>query len=81
MSWDVILFNSKQKINSIEEIDEEMFVPIDFCEVLNNYFDKITQNDNHREIKGKDFSIYYFIDSELVSNKLFQFMVRMHFMN
>lgn len=29
MSWDIILFNTKQKIDSIEEVDEEQFEPLD----------------------------------------------------
>ena len=71
MSWDVIIFSSKQKINSIEEIDDEMFVPIDFNAVLEKHFDNIKVDKNHREINGGNYSINYFVDTELVSNSLF----------
>lgn len=71
MSWDVVIFSSKQKINSIEEIDEEQFLPIDFNGVLEKHFDNIIISENHREIKGDNFSIEYFTDTELVSNTLF----------
>ena len=71
MSWDVLIFSSKQKINSIQEIDEELFLPIDFNAVLEKHFDNIIIDENHREIKGDNFSINYFVDTQLVSNTLF----------
>lgn len=70
MSWDIVLFNSKQNIQSIEEVDETQFEPIDFCSFFKNHFEQIEENDNHREIKGTDFVIDYFIDDEPVSNKM-----------
>lgn len=70
MSWDVILFNSKQKISSIDEIDESQLEPTDFCSVLENNFNNIIIDNNHREIKGNEFSIDFFIDQEKVSNKI-----------
>jgi hypothetical protein len=69
MSWDIVLFNSTQEIRSVEEIDEALLVPINFCSVMENNFDQIEQDDNHRVIKGKDFSIEYFFDNMPVSNK------------
>jgi hypothetical protein len=71
MSWDVVIFSSKQKINSIEEIDEEQFLPIDFNAVLEKHFDNILVDENHREIKGDNYSINYFVETELTSNTLF----------
>lgn len=70
MSWDIVLFNSRQKIELPEEVDETKLEPTDFCSVFENHFDKIVKDDNHREIKGKDFTIDYFIDDEPVSNKM-----------
>ncbi|AXP83073.1 hypothetical protein CJ739_4015 [Mariniflexile rhizosphaerae] len=70
MSWDIILFSSKQKIDSIEDVDDNQFEPMDFCEILENSFSEILINENHREIKGKDFSIDFFTDEEPVSNKM-----------
>jgi hypothetical protein len=71
MSWDIVIFSSKQKINSIEEINEELFLPIDFNAILEKHFDNIIVDDNHREIKGDTYSINYFVDTEPVSNTLF----------
>lgn len=71
MSWDVVLFNSKQKISSIEELDDTQLEPTDFCSALENHFTHVIKIDNHREIKGKDFTIDYFEDDEKVSNKMF----------
>ncbi|MTI30176.1 hypothetical protein [Xanthovirga aplysinae] len=70
MSWEVVIFNSKQKIETIEDIDERQLAQIDFTEILENSFSEIIKNDNHREIKGPGFSIDFFIDTEPVSNKI-----------
>ena len=70
MSWDIVLFNSKQKINSVEELDETHLKPTDFCSALEDHFAQIVKDDNHREIKGNDFTIDYFLDEEKVSNKM-----------
>ena len=70
MSWDIVLFNSRQTIELVEEIDEEQLEPTDFCSALENQFDKIEKNDNHRRIIGNDFEIEYFADKENVSNKI-----------
>jgi hypothetical protein len=70
MSWDIVLFNSRQKIQSVEEVDETQLAPFDFCSAFESYFDNITKDDNHREIKGNDFAIDYFGDDEPVSNKM-----------
>ena len=70
MSWDIILFNSRQTIKSVEEIDENLLEPTDFCSVLESYFDNIDKDDNHRRIKGTDFEIEFFTDSEEVNNKI-----------
>ena len=70
MSWDIVLFNSKETISSIEELDEDKLESIDFTGILENSFENILKDDNHREIKGKDFSIDFFTDNEMVSNKM-----------
>jgi hypothetical protein len=70
MSWDILLFNSQQKIQSLEALDEAQLVPTDFCSAFESYFDNITKGDNHREVKGDGFAIDYFIDNEPVSNKI-----------
>lgn len=71
MSWDVVVFSSKQKIKFIEEINEELLVPIDFAGILEKHFDNIIVSENHREIKGVDYSIDYFAHLEPVSNTIF----------
>lgn len=70
MSWDIVLFNSRQRIEVVEEIDDSQLEPTDFCSVLESHFDDIIADGNHREIKGKDFSFGFFTDDELVSNKI-----------
>ena len=70
MSWEIILFNSRQKINSLEEVDESQLEPTDFCAVFEDHFEKIIIDDDHREIIGNDFSIDYFTDDEKVSHKM-----------
>jgi hypothetical protein len=70
MSWDIVLFNSRQKINSVEELDDSQLEPTDFCRVFENHFKQVIINGNHREIKGKDFAIDYFTDDEKVTNKM-----------
>ena len=70
MSWDIVLFNSRQKIGSLDEVDEAQLDPTYFCFVFENHFHNITKDGNHRTIKGKDYIIDYFIDDEPVSNKM-----------
>jgi hypothetical protein len=70
MSWDIVLFSSRQTINSVAEIDEEQLEPTDFCSALENHFKNIKKDDNHRRIIGQDFEIEYFTDTENVSNKI-----------
>lgn len=70
MSWDIVLFNSRQKITSVEEVDDTQLEPTDFCSAFEGHFKEIIKDDNHREIKGKDFAIDYFVDDEMASNKM-----------
>ncbi|WP_412560532.1 hypothetical protein [Winogradskyella sp. MIT101101] len=70
MSWDIVLFNSKQKINTIAELDENLLEPTDFSGILENSFDRIKKDENHREIIGTNFTIDFYIHNELVSNTM-----------
>jgi hypothetical protein len=70
MSWDIVLFNSKEKIESIEHLNEDKLEPTDFDLVLESSFSNVIKDDNHREIKGNDFSIDFFLDDSPVTNKL-----------
>ncbi|SDE42769.1 hypothetical protein SAMN05216464_10699 [Mucilaginibacter pineti] len=70
MSWDIVLFNSNQRINSPEDVDEDLLIPVLFSEIFETHFKNIIKKDNHREIKGEDYSIMYFADDEPASNTL-----------
>ena len=70
MSWDIVLFSSEQNLISLENLNEDLLKPINFDEVLKSKFENIKKNENHNEIIGKDFSIEYFDDEEIVSNKM-----------
>ncbi|WP_293306137.1 hypothetical protein [Pedobacter sp. UBA5917] len=71
MSWDIVIFSSKQKINAVEEVEEELLVEIDFNAILEKHFNNITADKNQREIKGDNYAIVYYADQEPVSNKVF----------
>lgn len=66
MSWDIILFNSSQKINSIEEIDEQAFIQTDFDSIISEYFG----SKEGEKIKEIDSSIDFYTDDAPVSNKM-----------
>lgn len=70
MSWDIVLFSSEQNLVSLENLNEDLLKLIDFDKVLKSKFKNIKKTENHNEIIGKDFSIDYFDDEELVSNKM-----------
>lgn len=71
MSWDIVIFSSRQKISAIEEVDEELLVAIDFNIILEKHFTNITTSENWREIKGEGYVVDYIVDTEPVSNKVF----------
>ncbi len=70
MSWDVFLFNTKQQVDSIEELDDALMEQTDFCAIFENHFPEIVRNEDHRSVQGKDFSIDYFTDDTPVTNKM-----------
>ena len=70
MSWDIVLFNSKQKIVSVAELDESKLEPTDFGEILENSFDQIKKDENHREIIGLNFTIDFYRNNKPVSNTM-----------
>lgn len=70
MSWDIILFNSKEKILSIDKVEKEKLEATDFCSALLSSFKHVNKDDNHIEIKGPDFSIEFFQDEKPTSNKI-----------
>lgn len=70
MSWDVVLFNSGEKITAVEDLDATKLLPADFCGILESHFEKIVKDKNHRSIKGDGFEIEYFVDTEPCSNTI-----------
>jgi len=68
MSWEIVLFNSKQKIDSIENIEEDLLIPVDFYSIIEQNFENVLVTENHVEIIGNDYSIEYFKDDDLMSN-------------
>jgi Ca2+-binding EF-hand superfamily protein len=70
MSWEIVLFSSEQNLVSLENLNEDLLKPIDFDKVLKSKFINIKKSENHNEIIGKDFSVEFFSDEELVSNKM-----------
>jgi hypothetical protein len=70
MGWEIVLFCSTEKITSVENLDPDKLVEVNFCSIFENHFTNIVKHDNHRSIKGKDFSIDYFVDEEPISNKI-----------
>ncbi|MEN5055643.1 hypothetical protein [Sphingobacterium kitahiroshimense] len=70
MSWDIVLFNSKQKITDLEEIQEDLLIDTDFFTPIQSYFKRIEVKDNCSTIIGDGFEIDYFVDDKLSSNEL-----------
>ena len=70
MSWDIVLFNSKQKIESVSELNENQLEPTNFDTILEKSFDRIKKEDNHREIIGTDFTINFFVHNKPVTNTM-----------
>ena len=70
MSWTIVLFNSNEKIPSSLDFDENILEPILFSDFIERSFPEIKSNDNHREIKGIEYSIDFFIDKEPTGTKM-----------
>jgi hypothetical protein len=70
MSWDIFLFNTNQRVNSIEELKDEELILTNFCKIIEQNFKNIVKENDHREVIGEDFSFRYYEDSELVNNKM-----------
>ena len=69
MSWDIVLFKSKQKIMDLENLNDEQLSTTNFDEILKSSFKNIHKIENHIEISGNDFSIDFFEDTKNTSNK------------
>lgn len=49
MSWDIVLFNSKQEITDLEEIQEDLLIATDFFTPLQAYFKRIEVDDSRSD--------------------------------
>ena len=70
MSWDIVLFHSKEKIHSVEQLNPDALEDTDFARVLEQAFDRIIKDGKHREIIGEDFSIEFFVSERPLSNTM-----------
>lgn len=75
MSWDIVLFNSAEKIISIEDLDEEKLLPIDFDKILLENFSTKNAEDQKNENPNVNLSsvnddINFYFDDEPSSNKI-----------
>ena len=70
MSWDIVLFNSTERIEDFELFDADKLEPIDFNQIFENHFSTILHDGNHREIQGEDYSICYFLEEIPVTNTM-----------
>ena len=78
MSWDVVIFNLKKKVSSIEEINEDILIPIatnkEFRSLLTENFPDIKWNDRCGVVEGNDIYIELYLgenDEETFSNTIF----------
>lgn len=68
MSWDIVLFSSAEKIISIEDVDENKLLMIDFDKILlENYPAKNTENQKNKHTNSNSSSVnndinFYFDD-------------------
>ena len=77
MSWDVMIFNLKRKVDSVDEIDESVLVnigtKINFKKIMTDNYRDIIWDKDWGKIERKDFSIEFSLgdSDEPFSNTLF----------
>lgn len=77
MSWDVMIFNLKRKVDSVDEIDESVLVDIgtkaDFKKIMTDNYRDIIWDKDWGKIERKDFSIEFSLgdSDEPFSNTVF----------
>lgn len=77
MSWDVMIFNLKHKVDSVDEIDESVLVDIgtktDFKKIMTDNYRDIIWDKDWGKIERKDFSIEFSLgdSDEPFSNTVF----------
>jgi hypothetical protein len=62
MSWDIVLFITNQHITSIDQVDENQFIAIDFDEIISEHFGE--------SFSGDGYSIDFYPDEEPAGTKM-----------
>ena len=70
MSWEILLFNSIEKINSSFDLDENKLIITDFDKILLENFSQHKIDNNYVEITGDNYLIDFFTDEEIVNKKM-----------
>lgn len=70
MSWDVVLFNSSQKIETPQEVDPSLLIETDFCSEFLKSFKNFKKSENHIELIGESYSIELFCEENKISNTM-----------
>lgn len=78
MSWDVVIFNLKKKISSIEEVNEDVLQPIgtvsDFCKMMIGRFPNSKIENEVLTIKNGEGEVVFYVpdddDNESFSNTI-----------
>jgi len=68
MSWDIVLFNTTNKIDDITEFTDEHLEPINFDVVFESFFKNIKKDEDAWEIVGEDFTIIHYPDNALATH-------------
>ncbi|NCD70824.1 hypothetical protein [Mucilaginibacter agri] len=70
MSWDVVLFNSTEKINDLETLNKQALKPADFGKKLKAHFKSIEEEEQFRIIEVEDGNIEYEYSDQPANNLL-----------
>lgn len=68
MSWDIVLFNTTNKIDDITEFNDEHLEPINFDGVFESFFKNIKKDEDAWEIVGEHFTIVHYPDNALATH-------------
>lgn len=68
MSWDVVLFNTTEKIEDFADFNDENLEPISFDLAFDSFFKNIKKDKDAWEIIGEDFTIVHYPDDEPATN-------------
>lgn len=77
MSWDVVVFNLNKKVSSVEEINEDILIPIATCrhfkKILHEHFPDVKWDGDRGIVERENVYMELFIDEseETFSNTVF----------